>query len=166
MNETPETPSQRRKIILLLALVVVAGPIGFVVSRGLHSLKPDANTLQPAAVSAAPASPTDAATAIANGEDAASTETPAAVPAIPERLPDFTLADRDGKPRKLSEWSGRPLMVNFWATWCAPCRREIPLLNRTQAASVLPKLQIVGVAIDFRDDVLAYLQKTRSLTSC
>ncbi len=49
---------------------------------------------------------------------------------VPDVLPQFELADRDGKPRKLGDWAGRPLAVNFWATWCAPCRREIPLLNK------------------------------------
>ena len=49
---------------------------------------------------------------------------------VPDSLPDITLADRDGKPTKLASFGGRPLMVNFWATWCAPCRREIPLLNK------------------------------------
>ncbi|MGH8129607.1 MAG: TlpA family protein disulfide reductase, partial [Steroidobacteraceae bacterium] len=39
---------------------------------------------------------------------------------IPEYRPDVTLADRDGKPRALAEWDGRPLIINFWATWCAP----------------------------------------------
>src|SRR5579863_8500604 len=48
---------------------------------------------------------------------------------IPERLPDLILPGLDGRPHKLTEWSGRPLLVNFWATWCEPCRREIPLLK-------------------------------------
>ena len=47
--------------------------------------------------------------------------------------PQFELADRDGKKRKLSDWAGRPVVVNFWATWCGPCRREIPLLNKVRA---------------------------------
>ncbi len=87
---------------------------------------------------------------------------PAAVrPAvIPERLPDVTLADRDGRPRALSEWAGRPLIVNFWATWCAPCRREIPMLNALAADERYAGFEVIGIAIDFREDVLAYLQKT------
>ena len=48
---------------------------------------------------------------------------------IPESVPDLALPGLDGSPHKLSEWTGRPLLINFWATWCEPCRREIPLLK-------------------------------------
>jgi thiol-disulfide isomerase/thioredoxin len=50
-------------------------------------------------------------------------------------------------------------MVNFWATWCAPCRREIPLLNKLRAERQAQKAEIVGVAVDFRDDVLQFVKK-------
>ena len=80
--------------------------------------------------------------------------------AIPDTLPDITLADRDGNPTKLSSFGGRPLMVNFWATWCAPCRREIPLLNKIRAQRKAQNAEIVGIAVDFRDDVLKFAQKT------
>jgi thiol-disulfide isomerase/thioredoxin len=69
---------------------------------------------------------------------------------------DFTLEDLQGNPRQLSEWRGQALLVNFWATWCAPCRREIPLLKQTQAMQAEKHLQIIGVAVDFRDEVEAY----------
>ncbi|MDH4046959.1 MAG: TlpA family protein disulfide reductase [Gammaproteobacteria bacterium] len=69
---------------------------------------------------------------------------------------DFTLPDLDGNPRALSEWRGRALLVNFWATWCAPCRREIPLLKETQAMQADNKLQVIGIAVDYPEDVLAY----------
>jgi peroxiredoxin len=78
---------------------------------------------------------------------------------VPDSLPDFTLADTDGKPTRLSSFGGRPLMVNFWATWCAPCRREIPLLNKLRAQRKSQNAEIVGVAVDFRDDVLAFVKK-------
>jgi len=78
---------------------------------------------------------------------------------IPEVLPEVTLADRDGKPRSLSEWSGKPLVINFWATWCAPCRREIPMLNALAGELAPEGVEIIGIAIDFREDVLKYLEK-------
>jgi thiol-disulfide isomerase/thioredoxin len=79
---------------------------------------------------------------------------------VPEVLPQFVLKDRDGKPRKLGDWAGRPLAVNFWATWCAPCRREIPLLNKLRHDRGAQKLEIIGIAVDFRDDVLKYATAT------
>jgi len=78
---------------------------------------------------------------------------------VPDTLPDITLADRDGKPTKLASFGGRPLMVNFWATWCAPCRREIPLLNKIRAERRTQNAEIVGIAVDFRDDVLKFVAK-------
>jgi thiol-disulfide isomerase/thioredoxin len=80
--------------------------------------------------------------------------------AVPDTLPDITLADRAGKPTKLTSFGGRPLMVNFWATWCAPCRREIPLLNKIRMERKAQNAEIVGIAVDFREDVLAFVKKT------
>jgi hypothetical protein len=79
---------------------------------------------------------------------------------IPERRPDVTLADRDGEPRNLAEWNGKPQVINFWATWCAPCRREIPMLNALSGDGHWPGIALIGVAIDFREDVLRYLETT------
>jgi thiol-disulfide isomerase/thioredoxin len=79
---------------------------------------------------------------------------------IPERRPEVTLADRDGKPRSLSEWNGKPQVINFWATWCAPCRREIPMLNALAADPGFAGFALIGIAIDFREDVLTFLQTT------
>jgi thiol-disulfide isomerase/thioredoxin len=90
--------------------------------------------------------------------------TPEAAPTptivIPERRPEITLADRAGKPRALSEWNGKPQVINFWATWCAPCRREIPMLNTLAKDGAWPEIALIGIAIDFREDVLRYLEST------
>jgi len=63
-------------------------------------------------------------------------------------LRSATLVDLVGQPRKLSEWQGRILLCNFWATWCAPCREEIPLLMATRAKYASAGVEIVGIAID------------------
>jgi thiol-disulfide isomerase/thioredoxin len=95
----------------------------------------------------------------------ATDETPAAPPAeeekasLPQILPDFTLADRDGQPRSIKSWQGKSMVVNFWATWCGPCRKEIPLLKELQQAHEAAGVQIVGVAVDYRDDVLKYAKE-------
>jgi thiol-disulfide isomerase/thioredoxin len=71
-------------------------------------------------------------------------------------LPTFQLADRDGKVRSLQDWTGKSLIVNFWATWCAPCRREIPLLEKIQVEYGPEGFQVIGIAADYRDKVIAY----------
>jgi thiol-disulfide isomerase/thioredoxin len=79
---------------------------------------------------------------------------------VPEVRPVFTLADADGRPRSITEWDGKALMINFWATWCPPCRREIPLLNALRAEYLPRGFEVVGVAVDFREDVVAYMSDT------
>ena len=70
---------------------------------------------------------------------------------LAETLPDFTLANLAGEPQSIRSFSGKPLLINFWATWCGPCLREIPMLKALQTAR--PDIQIVGVAIDRREPV-------------
>ena len=70
----------------------------------------------------------------------------------------FTLSDLDGNPRDFSEWDGKARLVNFWATWCAPCRREIPLLKEIQAKYGENDVQVIGIAVDFVEQVAAYAE--------
>lgn len=74
---------------------------------------------------------------------------------------DFVLTDLDGRPRRLSDWRGQPIVLNFWATWCAPCREEIPLLIEAQKRYAARGLRVVGVAIDQRADVAAFSARHR-----
>lgn len=79
---------------------------------------------------------------------------------VPDTLPDIRLPGLDGQPRSLRDFGRRPLIVNFWATWCEPCRREMPLLAALREEHRAERLEVVGVAVDFRDSVSAYVQKT------
>jgi len=62
--------------------------------------------------------------------------------------PDFTLTDSNGKPVRLSELRGDVVLLNFWATWCAPCRVEIPMFIRFQQAYRDRNFVVLGVALD------------------
>jgi thiol-disulfide isomerase/thioredoxin len=74
-------------------------------------------------------------------------------PVVPARLPDFSLNDLSGKPTSIAAWGGKSLVINFWATWCAPCRREIPLLKTLAADWAGRDLTVVGIAVDYPDKV-------------
>jgi thiol-disulfide isomerase/thioredoxin len=74
-------------------------------------------------------------------------------PVVPAQLPAFSLHDLSGKPTPISTWRGQSLVINFWATWCAPCRREIPLLQSLAADWADKGLTVVGIAVDYPDKV-------------
>ncbi len=76
-------------------------------------------------------------------------------------LIDFTLPDVEGKKRSLHEWRGKVIVLNFWATWCPPCREEIPLFISLQKKHPADDLQVIGVAIDTLTAVMVYRQSVR-----
>lgn len=70
-----------------------------------------------------------------------------------EIAPEFTLTDRDGQLRSSDEWAGQVRVVNFWATWCAPCREEVPLLVDLQREYAEQGVTVLGIALDEPDAV-------------
>jgi thiol-disulfide isomerase/thioredoxin len=142
------TPAKTPRALLAALLIFSAGALGYVGYK-LNSLAGVGISGQ---VNASPSVPLPVSTAAP--DEAPKKKT------VPDSLPDITLANLDGKPTKLSSFGGRPLMVNFWATWCAPCRREIPLLNKIRMQRRAQNAEIVGIAVDFKDDVLKYVQTT------
>jgi thiol-disulfide isomerase/thioredoxin len=69
----------------------------------------------------------------------------------PIRLPDISFRDGSGAERRLSDWKGRTVLLNLWATWCVPCRQEMPALDRLQAKLGGADFEVVAVNIDTRD---------------
>ena len=75
-----------------------------------------------------------------------------------DTLPQFTLEDLTGEIRSIHGWEGDALVINFWATWCAPCLREIPLLKEFQEANGSAGVQVVGIAVDHLEAVQAFAE--------
>ncbi len=79
------------------------------------------------------------------------------VPGDNRLRPAFTLPDLEGHDHDISEWDGKVLLVNFWATWCPPCRHEIPDFIEVRSKYADRGFEIVGVAIDDADSVRDYV---------
>ncbi|URX64302.1 TlpA family protein disulfide reductase [Luteibacter anthropi] len=70
---------------------------------------------------------------------------------------DVVFLTPDGKARPLSDWRGQKVLINFWATWCAPCRREMPLLSEAYPRYRGHNVAVIGAAEDTADAVRAYI---------
>jgi thiol-disulfide isomerase/thioredoxin len=133
---------------LLIAGVLLASAVaGFLVHRFLAPAHP---TLY--AVPAGTPLPNPSSGAAAAGRAA-----PAPVSRrLPGELPDIALPGLDGVRHRLTDWKGKPMLINFWATWCDPCRREIPLLKALRHEHAADALQVVGIAVDSAEAVRQY----------
>jgi thiol-disulfide isomerase/thioredoxin len=83
---------------------------------------------------------------LARGEVAA-----VAVTEKPAPVPPLAFRDATGDERQLADWRGRTVLLNLWATWCVPCRKEMPALDALQAKLGGPEFEVVAVNIDTRD---------------
>jgi thiol-disulfide isomerase/thioredoxin len=140
----PEPPEKPRKARLAgFAIGIVAG--GALVLAAVYGI----GTLQrnPADAACRPAADLARRLApLARGEVAAVN-----VAKEPVRLPDLAFTDASGKPHTLSEWRGRTVLLNLWATWCVPCRKEMPALDALQGKLGGEKFEVVAVNIDTRN---------------
>jgi thiol-disulfide isomerase/thioredoxin len=144
MPETPTTPAAAtRRIPIVVGAVVIGGLIGYAGIAGFGGLK-GASGGDPACRAAVDTARKIAP--LAHGEVAALT-----MASVPLKLPDLAFEDADGKPKKLSDWRGKTVLVNLWATWCVPCRREMPALDSLQARLQGPNFEVVAINIDTRD---------------
>ena len=85
---------------------------------------------------------------------------PTAVEASPGAIYAARFADLNGKEQMLGQWQSKLLVINFWATWCGPCREEMPLLAKLQNEYSSRGLQIVGIAVDSRENVANFVKES------
>ena len=130
-----------------LAVVVLGGVAG--VAIGLAGVYGIARLTGNAAVEAACQPAVETARRLeplARGEVAA-----VAVAKAPKRLPALAFQDGSGATKTLADWRGRTMVLNLWATWCVPCRREMPALDALQGKLGGPRFEVVAVNIDTRN---------------
>ncbi len=135
-------PVAPRRLVMAVAAVLVGGVIGLAGVYGIGGLSRNAGDPNCRAA-------TDLAktlTPLIHGEVAALNPASAGL-----KIPDLSFQDASGATRKLSEWRGKVVLLNLWATWCVPCRREMPALDGLQARLGGQKFDVVAVNIDTRD---------------
>jgi len=89
----------------------------------------------------------------------AATPAPAASAMVGKPLPALTLADLDGRMHALTEYRGRRVLINFWASWCGPCLQEMPALDEAQRKFADDGVIVLGIAMDQADHVRAFLAR-------
>ena len=135
LNPPPPLITPRR-LLIAIALLLLAATAVFEIGRaGLAFMR------FPQGASLSPVKPPAAAAADAADLDLSLVDPPAALPAL-----DFV--DGDGRSMTLGDFRGRVILLNVWATWCVPCRKEMPTLDRLQAKLGGPDFQVVALSID------------------
>jgi thiol-disulfide isomerase/thioredoxin len=158
MTEPSAEPN--RSVRRRMAIVAAGGIAILAVLAGVYGMGALRSNPAPAAGVAACAPAVETAKEIAplaQGEVAA-----LAVARAPFLVPDLSFKDADGRDRKLADWRGRTVLLNLWATWCAPCRKEMPALDALQSDLGGKTFEVVAVNIDTRDaeKPLAFLKDT------
>jgi thiol-disulfide isomerase/thioredoxin len=138
----PTRPTSRRTALIVTG--IVAGlAVGFAGVYGIGALSRNASgdpACRPAVTLAQKLDP------LTRGEVAAVN-----VAKAPLKVPDLKFAGADGKPLSLADWQGKTVLLNLWATWCVPCRQEMPTLDALEQKLGGPDFQVVAVNIDTRD---------------
>lgn len=132
----------RRRLVPLIGVALAGAFAGLAAVYGI-----DAVARNPAEAACRPAqAKTERMAPLARGEVAA-----VSVADTPQQVPNLSFKDRDGRERSLADWRGRTVLLNLWATWCVPCRREMPALDALQGQLGSPDFEVVAVNIDTRN---------------
>jgi thiol-disulfide isomerase/thioredoxin len=146
-NDMPDAQPPRnfpiRRIAVMLGTILIGTAAGWLAIYGIAGSAPRARADVPCAAALETAKKI---APLATGEVAALT-----MATKPLQLPDLAFVDGTGQPKKLSDWKGRTVLLNLWATWCVPCRKEMPALDGLQGTLGSDKFAVVAVNIDTRD---------------
>jgi thiol-disulfide isomerase/thioredoxin len=140
---TDQTKSHARRRLAMVLLGGIGGVVvGLAAVYGIGAMQrnPSDVACKPAAEVAKRLAP------LAKGEVAA-----VGIASAPKRLPQLAFADADGKPRTLADFKGRTVLLNLWATWCVPCRKEMPALDALQQKLGSDRFEVVAINIDTRN---------------
>lgn len=141
----------------LVAMVCLSAAAGFAAYRGLSWW----NDRPVDATQWAPRLPSPSAGSASSSVATPDADSPPEPPPIPDEVPDLAMPDLQGQRHGLRSYRGRPVIYNFWASWCEPCRREIPLLNSIQRQASDNSLHVVGIAADLKENIVEFLRTTR-----
>jgi thiol-disulfide isomerase/thioredoxin len=142
MTEQTEKPVARRRLVKIALGSLAGAAFGLAAVYGIAATQGNAGdpVCRPAAELAKKLGP------LAKGEVAA-----VGIAPEPKRLPELTFRDANGQPRTLADFKGRTVLLNLWATWCVPCRKEMPALDALQAKLGGADFEVVTVNIDTRN---------------
>ena len=132
-----------RTLALVAAAALAGGVAGLAAVYGIGAFQSNAGAdaaCRPAVETARRVSP------LIRGEVAA-----IALAKVPRRVPELAFRDATGQAKTLGDWRGRLVLLNLWATWCVPCRKEMPALDALEAKLGGPGFDVVAINIDTRD---------------
>ena len=147
MTERPTTRFAKKRLAMILAGGAAGVAVGLAGVYGIATLTGNAGSDAAKDVACRPAVELAKKVApFARGEVAAFN-----VAKSPLKIPDLAFQDDAGKPLSLENWRGRTVLLNLWATWCVPCRKEMPALDALERRLGSPAFEVVTVNIDTRD---------------
>jgi thiol-disulfide isomerase/thioredoxin len=148
MVDEPKRASPTRAPIVALWAAAVAALVGFAAvyvtfGRSDNAVRPAADTSSTISSVKQLTLPGPGSNALSQGHMAAFV-----FKKEPETLPEVRFQDAHGAEKSLADWRGKVVLVNLWATWCAPCRKEMPALDRLQKELGSPKFEVVAISVD------------------